>query len=53
MKIRDSLKKYGIEVEKDWILLEESIKTSGEHKVKIKFPHDLIGEVKITVDAET
>lgn len=52
VKIRDALKKQGIEVEKEWILLEDSIKTAGESVVKIKLPHDLTGEVKIMVEKE-
>lgn len=52
VKIRDALKKQGIEVEKEWVLLEDSIKTIGERKVKIKLPNDLTGEVKVVVEAE-
>lgn len=52
VKIRDELKKQKIIVEKEWIQLEDSIKTTGEHRVKIKFPHDVAGEVKIVVEAE-
>lgn len=53
VKIRDALKKQGVEVQKDWVLLAESIKTTGEKVVKIKFPNDIISEVKIVVEAET
>lgn len=52
VKIRDALKKQGIEVEKEWILLEEPIKTTGERKVKIKLPNELMGEVKILIEKE-
>jgi len=52
LKITEALKKQGVEIEKDWISLEESIKTTGEHKVKIKFPQGVSGEVKIIVEAE-
>lgn len=52
VKIRDTLEKQGIEVEKDWILLEEPIKTMGEQLVKIKFPKEVKGEVKVMVEAE-
>lgn len=51
-KIRDALRKHGITVEKEWIQLEESIKTTGERTVKIRFPHEIAGEVKIIVEAE-
>jgi large subunit ribosomal protein L9 len=50
--IQDALKKQGVRVEKDWIQLEESIKTTGEHMVKITFPQGMIGEVKVVVEAE-
>lgn len=52
VKIRDALKKQGFEVEKEWVLLEDSIKTTGERKVKIKLPHDLLGEIKIIIEKE-
>lgn len=52
LKIKEALKKQSIMVEKDWILLEESIKTTGEHKVKIKLPQGMTGEVKVVVEAE-
>ncbi|MBI2121573.1 MAG: 50S ribosomal protein L9 [Candidatus Sungbacteria bacterium] len=52
VKIRDSLKKQGIAVEKDWIILDEPIKTTGENMVKIKFPQGMEGEVRILVEAE-
>lgn len=52
LKITEALEKQGVGVEKDWILLEDSIKTTGEQKVKIKLPQGLMGEVKILVEAE-
>jgi len=52
VKIRDALKKQEIEVEKDWVLLEEPIKTMGEKEVKIKFPTGVKGEVKVVVEVE-
>lgn len=52
VKIRDALKKRGVEVEKDWIELEESIKTTGEKTIKIKFPQGITSEVKIVVESE-
>ena len=51
-KIRDELAKHGISVKKEVIQLEDSIKTTGEHIVKIKFPFDLEGEVKVIVESE-
>ena len=51
-KIRDALKKEGIGVEKEWIMLEEPIKKTGEARITIKFPHSVMGELKIKVEAE-
>ena len=52
VKIREALKKQGIEIDKDTILLEDSIKTTGEKLVKIKLPYNLYGEIKILIEAE-
>ena len=52
VKIQEALQKQGIHVEKDWIMLDTPIKTTGEKVVGIKFPHDTKGEVKIIVEAE-
>lgn len=51
-KIKDELKKHGIEVEKDWIDLPESIKSTGEKQVRIKFPQGVEGSVKVVIQAE-
>ena len=53
VKIRDELKKHGIEITKDQILLEESIKTVGENVVRIKLTDHLIIELKLAVEAES
>jgi large subunit ribosomal protein L9 len=52
-KIKEALGKQGIQIDKESILLDDSIKTTGERTVKIKFPHNLIGEVKVIVESET
>ena len=52
VKIRDALKKQGIEIKKEWIELEKPIKTTGDHTVKIKFSQNLRGEVKIVIKEE-
>lgn len=52
LKIHDALKKQGIEIGKELVLLEESIKTTGEHKVKIKLPQGSVEEIKVVVEAE-
>lgn len=51
-KITDELKKNGIVVEKEWVLLDEPIKTAGEKSVKIKPPQELIGEIKVSIEPE-
>lgn len=51
-KIRDELKKQKIEVEKEWIALEEPIKTTGEKLVTIRFPYAITSGVKVVVEAE-
>jgi len=50
--IREALKKERIEVDKNWIMLDAPIKTSGEKKILIKFPHGFIGEAKIIIEPE-
>lgn len=50
--IERALAEKRIPVEKAWIELEQPIKTTGEHRVKIKFPHGIVGEAQITVRAE-
>ncbi len=52
-KIRDELKKHGIEITKDQILLEESIKTVGENVVRVKLADHLMIELKLVVEAES
>ena len=47
--IADELAKNGIPVEKSWIELEQGIKTTGEHKVRIKLPHQIASEVNVVV----
>lgn len=51
-KIRDALKKENINIEKEWVALEEPIKTTGEHKIKIKFPQGIEGWLSVVIEAE-
>lgn len=51
-KIADELKRQGIAADKDWIALEEPIKTAGERFVPIHFPRGIRGEIKLIVEAE-
>lgn len=50
--IAKELAKRGTALDKAWIELERGIRTTGEHEVKIKFPHKIESELKITVEAE-
>lgn len=50
--IIEELASKGVAIEKDWLELDQPIKTSGAHTVKIKFPHQIKGEIKITVETE-
>ena len=51
-QIREALHKQGIAVEKDWILLDSPIKTTGEHAVTITFPHGIIGTAKLNIQPQ-
>ena len=50
--IIEELAKKGIKIEKSWIEMEHGIKSTGAHRVKIKLPHHIESEVKITVQPE-
>lgn len=50
-KIIDELKKRGIILDKSW-LLHESLKTMGEHKIAISFPHGIHGEARVIIEQE-
>ncbi|MFH1036769.1 MAG: 50S ribosomal protein L9 [Patescibacteria group bacterium] len=51
-KIVEKLKELGFEVKKSQIELEKPIKELGEHSVKIKFDHNLEGEIRVIVSKE-
>ena len=51
-KITEALKKQGIAVEKEWIVLDEAIKTTGEHTIAVHFPRDIAAKIKIVVEPE-
>ena len=48
--ISDELLKHGMAVEKKWIELESPIKSSGEHRIPIRFPHQITAELTIVVE---
>jgi len=50
--IAELLKAAGYSVERRFILLDEHIKTVGEHSVRIRLHPDVIAEVKLQVEAE-
>lgn len=51
-KIAEALHKAGIPADKEWIVLEDPIKTVGEHAIAVRFPHDITGKIKIIVEPE-
>lgn len=51
-KILASLKKSGIDLEKENVILEESIKKLGTHKIKIKLPQEIEAELSVRVEKE-
>lgn len=52
-KIRDALThQEKINIEKEWIDLAEPIKQTGEHRVKIKFPHGIEEALHIVMEPE-
>lgn len=51
-KIAEELKKRHFTVSKEQIIILESIKTLGEHRVTVKFKHGLEAEVVVIVKAK-
>ena len=51
-KISKKLKEDGLEIKKNQIILEAPIEKVGEYSVKIKFEHNLEGEIKVIVNNE-
>lgn len=50
--IQEALKKRGMAIEKGQIELDENIKQTGEHTVKIILSSDISGEVNVIVEPE-
>lgn len=50
--IAAALATRGQEIKKEWIALDEPIKTTGEKIVPLHFPHEVKGELTIHVTAE-
>lgn len=51
-QIQEALAGQGITLEKDWILLDEPIKSTGEKIIPIELLHGIKSEIKITIEAE-
>lgn len=51
-KIAEALHTEGMVVEKEWIDIEDPIKTTGEHAVAVRFPHDIGAKIRIIVEPE-
>ena len=50
--IADFLKSKGIEIDKRKVLLDEAIKTLGEHEVKIRLHPEVVASVRLLVTKE-
>lgn len=51
-KILEKLKEMGFEVKKNQISLPNPIKELGEFPIKVKFDHNLEGEIKVIITGE-
>ncbi len=50
--IAEALAGRGLQIDRRWIDLAEPIKTIGDFEVPVKLHHDVIGKVKVKVEAE-
>ncbi len=50
--IAGELGRQGVNVEKQWIELEQGLKTTGEHGVKIRLPHQIEAVTRVIIEAE-
>ena len=51
-QIKKALDQQKIEIDENWIILEEPIKTTGSKQVPLKFPHDILGFITIIIKPE-
>ena len=51
-KIQEELRKQGVVIEKEWIQLDDPIKTTGEHHIPIHFPQTVKGTLKVKIVPE-
>ena len=52
-KIADEMARQGIYAQREWILLDEPIKTTGERVVPVKFPHEILAHINMIVESES
>lgn len=50
--IADECKKMKVNIEKEWIELNEPVKKTGGWDVKIKLPHGIVATIKVIVEAK-
>lgn len=50
--IAERLTREGVRIDRRWIELEQGIKASGEHTVKIKLPHRVEAGVTVVIEPE-
>ncbi len=50
--LQEALAEQKIILEKNWILLDEPIKSTGEKIIPIELPYGIKSEIKITIEAE-
>ena len=51
-KIIDALRTKGITLDREYIVLDQPIKTLGVHDVPVAFPYKIAGQIKIIVERE-
>ncbi len=52
-KIVDELKaQHHIELKKEWLRLDEPLKSTGEQKISVTFPHGMIGEIIAIIQSD-
>lgn len=51
-RIQDELNRQGVKLEKEWMLLESPIKSTGPKTIPVQFPEGIKAEINIIVEAE-
>lgn len=47
----EELAKQGIAIDKNWIELEQGIKTTGEHAIPVKLPFQILAEIRVIIES--